>query len=73
VLREQSTLCVDKLRLRGFETPFGYAPFDDTDVYLNAFRGVLADQSSLLRSRKFGRNLLSYRGHRKKQKSSKDD
>ena len=71
MLGERSALRVDKIGLRGLEAPFACAFFDGTDVYLSAFRGVLADQRSLLWRRKFGRNVPSDRGNREKRKSSK--
>src|SRR5882757_10751667 len=71
VLDEWSALRVDKLGLRGLEAPFATAPLGGADIYLNAFRGVLADQRCLLRRRKFGRNVLSDRDNRRERKSSK--
>jgi hypothetical protein len=59
VLGERSALRVSKLGLRGLEGPFACAPFDGADVYLNAFRGVFADQRLLLGRHEFGRHVLS--------------
>ena len=66
VLGERSAMRISKLGLRGLESPFVCAPFDVAEIYLNAFRGVATEQRSLLRRRKFGRNVLSDRRNRGK-------
>jgi hypothetical protein len=70
---ERPALRVEKLRLGGFEAPFGCGPFDLTGVYLNAPRGELAQQRAPPRKGKRAGNILGDCGNYEKRKSSKSE